>query len=526
MGCKRENKGWDIDGLIPLVNSNLNLQNLFEDSIIQPDQNKLLRIVYREDFLNFRLDDDFVIPDTTIFTSNRLTCLVAPPLTCKWYKRAPLISDTNSSRINIKNVNLTYARVKSGSIIFKVRSSITEPIIATYTMPIATKDGKELRISEVIPAAASSSTPTVIEKEIDLAGYLLDLRGKRKNDYNTIQFFFEVVFQNPTTPDSNYVYNSNDYVNIENTFTQVVPEYGKGVFLTQTIQSDEPDKTGFDAFKNFFSGSLILDEAKFNFVFENYVGADLTAKINKLIAVNDKTGKNVAMTGEVIGKSINVGRAKEDFSLTYPHIIPQPNLFALNDKNSNVLALLENQPTYFDYLIDFTINPLGNVSGGNDFIYNGYGVKASIDVEIPLCVKAENLLLIDTTDFAPGTKEEDLNSIKGGNLMIYCDNSYPLSAKIKVDLLDENGKFLMTLLQPKSEIKAGIMDDKGIVRSPLRSVLMAPITPAILDQFYLAKKAVVYLTFNTPTDNPVKLYSFYNSQVKIVGDVQYNVVVK
>ncbi|MCB0482193.1 MAG: hypothetical protein KDC83_12215 [Flavobacteriales bacterium] len=521
MGCKREHKGWDIDALVPLVDSKLDLQNLFEDSLIKPDQNNLLRIVYRDNFLDFKLDEDFVIPDTAIFTGNRGSFPI------NWDKRFPLISDTNTNVLNISQINLKYLRVKSGSIKFKIYSSITEPVVAKYVMPIATdKDGKQLSVSENIPAAINSTTPTIVEKEVDLSGYLLDLRGTKKNKYNTIQFYFQVTFLNTFQPDTFYNYSSKDYVDIESTFSEVVPEYGKGVFLTQTFKNSQPEDDAFDVFKNFISGSLLLDQAKFNFVFNNYVGADLTARVNQLVSLNEKTGKSVPLSGEVIGQSINVARAKEDYDQPYPHIIPEENPFSLNDQNSNIVELIENLPTGLDYEVEFTINPLGNVSGGNDFIYNGYGVKAALDVEIPLCIRAENLLLVDTTDFAPGSKEDDLNQIKGGFLNIYCDNLYPLSAKLRIDLIDENGSFLMTLLEPNSEIKSGIPESDGVVKKEVRTVLKAPISPSIIDQFYLAKRAIVYLTFNSPGTAPVKLYSFYNTKVKVVGDVQYNVIVK
>ncbi|MFQ3326757.1 MAG: hypothetical protein ACI8YC_001396, partial [Salibacteraceae bacterium] len=176
--CKKRKEGWTIDALVPMIDSQLDLKNIFDDDLIQVGDNDLLNLVYQNEILDLKLADDFNIPDTTISQINE-----GPAFNLAWDKANPLISDTNESKFEISNANLTYALIKSGKIKFKVTSTISEPTTITYNMSSAEKEGKTLLVSRNMPAG-SPGNPVEITNEIDLSGYLLNLKGKNLNDYN------------------------------------------------------------------------------------------------------------------------------------------------------------------------------------------------------------------------------------------------------------------------------------------------------------------------------------------------------
>ena len=364
--CKKRKEGWTIDALVPMIDSQLDLENIFDDDLIQVGDNDLLNLVYQNEILDLKLADDFNIPDTTISQINE-----GPAFNLAWDKANPLISDTNESKFEISNANLTYALIKSGKIKFKVTSTISEPTTITYNMSSAEKEGKTLLVSRNMPAG-SPGNPVEITNEIDLSGYLLNLKGKNLNDYNTIFFYFTVTFANPNSPSNLYNYTSADIVTIENSFVGITPEMVKGIFSTTTEKPDE-SSSEFDAFKQIRSGSFDVQKAKFSFEFENRIGVDLQGSVNRLSAINSKSGTSVDLEGDFIFQSLNLSRAKEDYSLYEVPIIPSISRYELNEENSNITDFISILPNEVQYDMDFIINPLGNISGGNDFLFSDYG---------------------------------------------------------------------------------------------------------------------------------------------------------
>jgi len=518
VSCKKRKEGWPIDALVPIVDSQLDLQNIFEDDLIQVRDNDLLHLVYENEILDLKLADDFTIPDTTLSQVNP-----GPAFNLAWDKANPLISDTNESKFEISNANLTDALIKSGTIKFKVSSTITEPTIITYNMSSGVKDGKTLLLSRNLPAG-SPGNPSEVVDEVDLSGYLLNLRGKDLNDYNTIFFYFTVRFANPTSPSNLYNYTSADIVTIENSFLEIKPEMVKGVFTTTTEKPDESNSE-FDAFNQIRSGSFDVQKAKFSFEFENRIGVDLQGTVNKLTAINSKTGNSVDLKGDFIFQSLNLARAKEDYSLYQVPIIPSLSKYELNEANSNITEFISVMPNEVQYDMDFTINPLGNISGGNDFLFSDYGIKAKLNMSIPLNIRANNLQLIDTVDFDLGEPDEGAELIEGGFVNVHAYNYYPFRAGIQIYTINEDNVILDSLMEVGAEISAGIPINKKVLE-PQYSVLAAPVSVPKINLLYKAERAIVKLNFNTDDSDYKDIYASYKTEVKVVGDFKYRLVIK
>lgn len=64
--CKKEEEGWDTELLIPLVNSNLSVKNLVDDSLVYKKTDNSIGLVYTYYFDKIRIGDWIKIPDTTI----------------------------------------------------------------------------------------------------------------------------------------------------------------------------------------------------------------------------------------------------------------------------------------------------------------------------------------------------------------------------------------------------------------------------------------------------------------------------
>ena len=519
-GCRELGSGWSTDTLFPMVDSKLDLADLFKDSLLRTNSDNELVLVYSSKILDFNMDD-FAIPDTTVLQNHP-----GPPITLVLDKRFPLITDTSTNRMDIPNVDLLSTTIKNGKMFFKITSSIREDVEITYTMPGAIKNGVPLQVTRVLVGSPSISNPTVRTETIDLSGYTIDLRGQNKRDYNTMIYFLKVKFVDPINPSTTYSYGSTDFITIENSLQSITPEFGKGVFHTQTISIDTASDETIDLFDNILGGTMDLEKAEMNLSFKNYIGVDFQGKINKLIASNSKTNNKVELKSDLVGKTLNITRAQRDNGNQYPPVKESYYNIGFNESNSNIDKVIENFPDQFEYNIDFEINPNGNTSGGNDFIYTEYGIEGLLNLEMPLSIMANNLMLFDTTDFDPGDAEDDLNSVIGGYLHLYCDNWYPFEAEIQLKLLDRDNNELIELFLPLSKIKAGVTNENGRVTTATRTKISAPADQQRITEFYKAEKAIIFLTFNTDGQKHKKIYSSYFCNIKVIADLQLNLEIK
>ncbi|MBK6410088.1 MAG: hypothetical protein IPF78_10360 [Flavobacteriales bacterium] len=72
------------------------------------------------------------------------------------------------------------------------------------------------------------------------------------------------------------------------------------------------------------------------------------------------------------------------------------NTFNLDQGNSNIDLFIENLPSRVDYALDITINPLGDISNGHDFLYHDSKLSADLEIDIPLNLIATDLTLRKT----------------------------------------------------------------------------------------------------------------------------------
>jgi len=194
----------------------------------------------------------------------------------------------------------------------------------------------------------------------------------------------------------------------------------------------------------------------------------------------------------------------------------------LNTTNSNIDELIEVLPDKLVYEGDLIINPLGNISGSNDFFYKAYPLKANLNIEMPLSLVANNLTLADTVDF--NLDSENVEDIIEGSLLINADNGYPFDAVFKLELLDQNDQVSKEMTLINNTIAAAPVNSQLKVEAPRFSILTLPLSAADITTLTLAKKMKITVAFTT-TEQPqhLKIYSDYKIDITIVGDFSYQV---
>lgn len=503
VSCRKDfSPSWETNLLVPIANTNLTINNIITDSLISENPDNSLSLVFRNDIYTFSPDSIFSFPDTiTSKIYNVPLVLTIPP-------GQTIISLSEVNKLKFGSSDIIFGTIKSGKVSFKVINQLKEGVICNYKIPSATRYGSTFEINEYIP---SNNGSNAFIKKYDISDFEIDFRGPNFNSSNRIMTSFTVT----TDPNGNPLQtNPQDSLMIFVTFENLQIQYAKGYF-GQTNHSFGPDTNYFNLFKNITGGNISLNSIKALMSVENAFGIDASVILNNLTAINTRTNQSVSLTSQLIGKPLNMTRAIETGINSTP---VHPSYYSYNLSDGNIIKLIENMPDYISYSANIYINPLGNVSGGNDFVYYGNGLKTYLDFELPLSLIANNLSLADTVDFNLGSSIDKIND---GILYLNTDNGFPFSADIKLYLLDENNN-INDSLTTTEKIQAANINANNIVSSSKKTNVKIHISADKAEKLKNSKKMIIKIIFNTASQsNHLKLFSHYRLNIVVSADFKY-----
>lgn len=479
-GCRREfgQPSWQVDAYAPIIKTDLSIRELVQDSVVTAQSpGDLLRLRYNQNLFTLSLDTLFQLPDTV--NSQSFSIPVGP---INFAPGQTLQADTTTTFYSLNGVQLLEAEFQSGQFVLEIISNIEEALVVTYAIPSSEKDGTPFSFSRTVPAGTFSN-PQVLRDTFDLSGYEVNLQGKQLNSYNTITALYSVAVD----PNGNQVaISSGDYVTVNTSFVDATPYVARGYFENQAIAVERQEALA-DFFSIFKSGSLALKDPSIQFSIENEIGIDLTANQVTISGLNTLTGNEVPLKTSLLDR-INVSRAIR--SSTTPPIKSTRVEVSLNEENANLNEFVSNFPDRIYYEANLEVNPLGNISGYNDFIYYNTGLKLRLSVDIPLQFSASQLVISDTVDF---TFNEDslYENIGSGTLNLVVKNYFPLSVKPGLVFVDEEGTPQDTLLNPSTAISASTQQ---------KEVIPIPINQQVLKNLYRYNRLLILSTLHTNGD--------------------------
>jgi hypothetical protein len=502
--CKKSLKpSWDLNLETPLVFTSMGINNIIPDSLLVVNPDNSLRIVYESSLYDFQVDSLVKMPDT-------ITSSYFPPVPGIVIQPGQTIfSLTETPSLSFNNAEISRLDIKAGTIIIDIKQTITEPVIITYKIPSAKRNGVPFEISESLPP--SNGGTTQVTKVVDIAGYSIDLKGMNGGDVNTLVTVTSAVL----SPSGHaYTLTSSDFFSIKAYFNNVSIDYAKGYFGNQQFNFG-PDTNSFSVFSKIIGGTLNLEDVDFSLFIENGFGMDAQVIFKKLASINTRTNNTVALQSSIIGQPINISRAMETYIPSQP-VVPSSYNFDLH--NSNIKALIENLPDKILFALDIATNPLGNVSSGNDFIYYGNYLKALFRFEMPLSLIADDLTLGDTVNL--NIEKIENNPVKSGIISVIADNGFPFSADLQIYMLDGNGAITDSLFQIKT-INAAPVDASNKVTNKLRSVLSVSVDENKINRLFETKKLYIKARFNTDHSQYTKIYDSYKLDLKVTARFNY-----
>ncbi len=399
-----------------------------------------------------------------------------------------LAQDTADAEIKVNQAQLTGIEVKEGSIFIEGTSTIADEISLQYLIPNATKASVPLQFLESIPAA-SSPAPGYAHTTFDLTGYSVDLTGRPDyvNIYNT---FYTILIGKIDSSGQMVHLSLDDSVRIKTGIQNLTASKGYGFLGKDTMDAQELNE--IDIFRFLDKGLFDLAEVELGIDIENKIGAPIDLQLHEM--VSQSSSGNVSLAWAGLGQNQLVPAAQLNANNT---IIPGFLNLPLNESNSNLDALLENKPEFFESSLSAYVNGSTQSPDYNQFIFFEDGISASLSLSIPLILSASNLQMQDSSKFEYH-KIDPNNQLQSGTLKLHADNSFPLDCEIEIVLLDATGIAIDSLQSAETALGAAV-DINGNSIEIKESTLNFPLQKTKVSSLRACKQMVFKVSVSSVT---------------------------
>ncbi len=495
-----QSPSWDTSVSAPLLKTSLGIHSLITDSLIHTDSASFVYLVYKNLLYQFAPDSLLKKPDTVSHVIYKI------PFNAYFPPGQEIINKSEEKVYSFGKSQISTILLKKGLLKFNVSNTLEEAIKLNYHIPSATKNGTSLKFAALIPAAQNGGLNYT--STVDISGYKLNMKGASGLSTNTLNTHIN-AFINPSGDSTRITIHDKFQFTVQ--FEKLEMAFIKGFF--EPVDINAKDATPVELFDLITSGSINFEQIQADILIENGYGVDLKLKINDISSYNERTQNEVALNAPILGQTINLIRATETGQKQKPVI---PSYYFIDFSETNIKNMFENLPDKFYFDIEGQTNPMGNISGGNDFYYNGFGLNVFLNLNIPLSIKAHDLTLSENFDFSLN-KNNSNSHITHGNFNLITDNGFPFDAEVQLYLYDADNT-LHDSLMFNNLIAAAPLNQNNIAESSTKSIIDVPIPPQKMEKLYETHTIRIQIKFNTNHADYIKLYDFYKMDLQLTGD--------
>ncbi|MEO8591438.1 MAG: hypothetical protein ABI432_18805 [Flavobacteriales bacterium] len=507
-GCRKEAKPqWDVDLLAPLVITSFTIRDVLPDSDLITGSQGALTLLFRSDLFVLDLDTLLSAPDTSFVYSYALPT----PGPLNFPAGTNFFGENDVTRFDLQDLELSRLDLREGTLELSLKNMVASTVIGTVDLPGVTfATGTSAMNASVGPGTPAN--PALASASRDLAGSVFDLRGP---DFNSVNTLTTSISAQLDQNGAGATVTDQDSLIATVSYNGLVPQYAKGYFGSRTVHVG-PEVSNLGLFNNVVGGSIDLDQVALRMRLENGFGADVRVAIRYLTALNSTTGNSVDLMHSIIPGPINLNRALDlGFGFT-------PSVYEneLDNTDSNLDLFLENLPDQLSYELDVHLNPLGDISNGNDFLYFESKLKASLELEIPLRLIANDLTLQNIlTPELPGTAEA--HGLQSGKLMLFATNGFPFDARLELDIVDADGQVLSSLPVTGS-IASGVLGVNALVQYATESRMETDLTAEQVDLLYAGGRLRTRVAFTTIDQTQhLRILDSYKLDLQITAAANY-----
>ncbi len=503
--CRKESTRWDVDLLVPLAKGKLGISSLLPDSLLSTDQYGIVHLKYEKDLINIDLDTLAEIPDTIVHK------MLSPGLGGGSFNVPSgfeVATDDQETYYDLGSVQIKQVKVQSGQLRYVLKNYMNANLDFIYELPGVSLNGIQVMIEEST-SPGTASNPDVKTSVIDLSDYTIDFTGDGDPGYNTFLSSISAI----TSPEivGGATINGNDSITVDLIFENVVLSYARGYFGQATNESYNEDE--ISVFQNLSAALFEVEAVSLDIQIVNTVGIDAIFQI-ETFGGRSANGLEVVLASPGLNDPIYLARATD-----YWGNVEAGGSFNLHldENNSNLPEFIGLLPKQIFSNIRSEINPLGNISQGNDFIYTNQPVNANVSFDLPLCFKANALTLRDTLEIEDAWDEESIEGI----LKLRAVNAFPFSASITLKIIDDNGDLVASFASNKL-INSGILNADYSINS-VESVIDIELQQGNLNAISPDHLWLIEVVFDTYGDDFVKIKEEYFIDLRILADMNYKV---
>jgi hypothetical protein len=501
--CKREEATTWVTGIkAPLAKGSLSISDLLPEEYLYADADQRWHFRIEKNLTDFQIDSLVEIPDTTIHKALVLPFLGGPftiPAGTEIYDQV------QNNYLQTQGAQLKEVDIKEGFLYYSFVSYVNGELDCTCTLPGVTLNGSPIVLEATTAATANDLYPSSVAGAIDLSLYHIDFSGSSGNGYNQIESLIQVsVAADASAPAQVY---GNDSIIIDLQFVDTKIKYGRGYFGQHHFDINETISFGENI--NLPQGQFLLNEASLGLTFRNFVGVDFQMHLDALNGIQNDV--STSLVHPPLFDWINFTRAE----LNSYNSTPSTVQFMLNENNSNLTDFIGNLPSQINLQGEIEINPLGNISLNNDFIFTDQTVEAIASLDIPLQLATNGITLRDTLLLS----NEAIELIANGKLYLVLDNYFPLQVTVNAQLNLENQ--LITLLN-EATLEAASASSPDI--QSVRSIFEIAVTEDLIQSIRAGSFIALSLTLSTdnyPTTQA--LLQSHRVDYQLIGDGEIEV---
>ena len=461
------------------------LEGLIEVSITNvdiPNQNNLFNFSLQDSLLLFVAIKDIKFQEADVILPNK-----------------ELINEDTTFVFDAGGAQLDRVMMSNGEIKMDITSSLSSVLKFEYIIPKATKNGVPFSFYSEIPANGS------INQTISLADYEFDLTGQDGNQTNAISV--ESFARIDSTGELVSI-SVNDGVQSSISIQNITPSAAWGFLGQDTIvESRETSFLDLSALK----GDIDFEFVEVKMVTENNLGVAADLHVMKIESSN--ASSSIELESPLLSSPFTIAPGVESMNPSSP-VSATITEIIFDESNSNIDKIVESKPNSIAFDLEMVVNGDGN-SQNDGFIYLDYGVSSELQIEIPVSMKASNMVMKDTVDVSLSVP----SIILDGSFTIVVNNAFPFEAEIKMELMNSAG-LVLEALESESIVRASEVDIEGKTVAATASILRFPFEDLslILDR---TKKIGIEITLNTqPADQFVKLYSDYSIDMTVIANFE------
>lgn len=500
--CKRElNTSWDVDFYGPIGHSNLTLEKLLPANKLIAGQDSVLSLVYEDTLFSLSLDSLMKIDDTLSVS------LLDVPVSLTLPAGQKLLESTDETYMAIGAGQFSSAITNMARIRIQTISSSTQPLLIKYSIPSATKNGIAYFVTTTIPAI-SDSTVVIQTDYMNLRGYTFDFKGQSGVEVNTLITKTEIWVHPDAQP---VTVNPGDKIYVTTFLEELDLAYAKGYFGSDDFLVQENSNVAL--FGNIPSGMIEMDSIKGDIRIINGVGMDAMVKLNELSAHNTTTQTSRSLIQNIIGQTINVSRATELWGAVsnFEKTIPL-------DQN-NIQDLISIMPDKIVYDLLFQMNPLGNITLGNDFIISGHGLDILLNLKTPLNVSIDQLIWQDTMEL----NVEQIKGIQSGSFKLTSENMLPYDLDLQLKIMDDYS-VIDSLNTSGVHLQHAELNSRNAAKKANIQSHTIPLSNLQIENLKLAKRVLVQIKVNNPEVQTVYTLQANNYiDLKLTADFVYRI---